>query len=112
MQGTTNIKFNSNVYLIKFSDMFRCIYIELRKSFLVYAKVYKIKKISKIEKFAQVTVTYYQKIITGENVAKYIEFLISNFRRVPNVVCFLLGNSPATEFYMPTFRNTISVPSS
>ena len=26
------------------------------------------------------------------------------------VVCFLLGNSPASEFYMPTFRNTLSVP--
>jgi len=22
-------------------------------------------------------------------------------------VCFLLGNSPASEFYMPTFRNTL-----
>jgi hypothetical protein len=38
--------------------------------------------------------------------------LISNFRRVVNVVCFLLGNSPASEFCMPTFRNTLSVPSS
>jgi len=28
------------------------------------------------------------------------------------VVCFLLGNSPASEFYMLTFRNTLSVPSS
>jgi len=28
------------------------------------------------------------------------------------VVCFLLGNSPASDFYMPTFRNTLSVPSS
>ena len=27
-------------------------------------------------------------------------------------VCFLLGNSPASEFYMPTFQNTLSVPSS
>ena len=27
-------------------------------------------------------------------------------------VCFLLGNSPTSEFYMPTFRNTLSVPSS
>jgi hypothetical protein len=26
-------------------------------------------------------------------------FLISNFRRVLNVVCFFLGNSPASEFY-------------
>ena len=29
-----------------------------------------------------------------------------------SVVCFLLGNSPASEFYMPTFRNNLSVPSS
>jgi len=28
------------------------------------------------------------------------------------VVCFLLGNCPASEFYMPTFRNALSVPSS
>ena len=34
-------------------------------------------------------------------------FLISNFRRVLYVVCFLLGNSLASEFYMPTFRNTL-----
>ena len=41
-----------------------------------------------------------------------IIFFISKFRPVLNVVCFLLGNSPASEFYMPTFRNTLSVPSS
>jgi len=28
------------------------------------------------------------------------------------VVCFLLGDSPASEIHMPTFRNTLSVPSS
>jgi hypothetical protein len=28
------------------------------------------------------------------------------------VVCFLLGNSPAPEVYVPTFRNTLSIPSS
>ena len=39
-------------------------------------------------------------------------FLISNFHRVLNVVCFLLGNSTASEFYMSTFRNTLSVTSS
>ena len=39
-------------------------------------------------------------------------FLISSFRRVLYVVCFLLGNTPAAEVYMPTFRNTLSVPSS
>ena len=26
-------------------------------------------------------------------------------------VCFFLGNSPASEFYMPTFRNTLPIPS-
>jgi len=36
-----------------------------------------------------------------------VVFLISNFRHVLNAVCFLLGNSPASEFYMPTFRNTL-----
>ena len=34
-------------------------------------------------------------------------FLISNFRRVLNVVCFLLGYSRASEFCVPTFRNTL-----
>jgi len=33
-------------------------------------------------------------------------FLISNIRRVLYVLCFLLSNSPASEFYMPMFRNT------
>jgi hypothetical protein len=41
------------------------------------------------------------------NAPKISMCLISNFRRVLDVVCFLLGNSPASEFYMPT-----SVPSS
>jgi hypothetical protein len=35
----------------------------------------------------------------------FLVLLISSFRRVLYVVCFLLGNSPASEFYMPTFRN-------
>jgi len=39
-------------------------------------------------------------------------FLFSNFCRVLNVVCFLLGNFPVSEFYMPPLRNTLSVPSS
>jgi len=29
-----------------------------------------------------------------------------------DVVCFLLGDFPASEIYMPTFQNTLSVPSS
>jgi len=36
--------------------------------------------------------------------------LISIFHHVLNVVRFLLGNSPASEFYMPTFQNRQSVP--
>jgi len=34
-------------------------------------------------------------------------FMISYFCSVLNVVCILLGNSPASEFYMLTFRNTL-----
>jgi hypothetical protein len=34
------------------------------------------------------------------------QVLTSNFRSFVNVVCFLLGNSPTSEFYMPTFRHT------
>ena len=37
----------------------------------------------------------------------HLFFWISNFRHVLNVLCFLLGNSPASGFYMPTFRNTL-----
>jgi len=43
---------------------------------------------------------------------KYAVLLISNFCHVLKVVCFLLSNSSASEFYMPAFRNTLSVPSS
>jgi hypothetical protein len=35
-------------------------------------------------------------------VAEYL-FLISNFCHVLNVVCFLLGNTPVSEFYVLTF---------
>jgi hypothetical protein len=35
------------------------------------------------------------------------EFFISNFCGVLNVVCFLLGNSPASGFYIPAFRNNV-----
>ena len=44
--------------------------------------------------------------------SKSYMFLISNFCHVQNVVCFLLGDSMASEFYMPMFQNTLSVPSS
>jgi len=40
------------------------------------------------------------------------KYKTSNFHCVLYVVRFLLGNSPACEFYMPTFWNTLSVPSS
>jgi len=43
---------------------------------------------------------------------KYSTFLVSHFHHVLNVVYFLPGNSLASEFYMPMFRNTLSVPSS
>ena len=33
--------------------------------------------------------------------------MISNFSRVLNVVFFILGDSSASEFHVPTFRNTV-----
>ena len=37
-------------------------------------------------------------------------FLIAHFRRVLNVVFFLLCDSPTTEFYVQTFRNPLLTP--
>ena len=34
-------------------------------------------------------------------------FLISKFRRIANVVFFLVGDSPVPEFYVVTFQNTL-----
>jgi hypothetical protein len=45
-----------------------------------------------------------------EESIQHERFLISNFRRVLNVVRFLLGTSLASGFYMPMFWNTLSVP--
>jgi hypothetical protein len=33
-------------------------------------------------------------------------FVVSNFRCILNVLCYLPSGSPASELYMPTFRNT------
>jgi len=55
------------------------------------------------------------KIILHSQAEKYSQtylLMISNFHRVLNVVCFLLGNSLASEFYMLTFWSTLSLPSS
>ena len=47
------------------------------------------------------------KITASQESEMRIYHLISNFRRVLNVVCFLLGYSRASEFCVPTFRNTV-----
>jgi hypothetical protein len=53
--------------------------------------------------------------ITGRvfhHVLKYHNALIFRGKQSKKnyIVCFLLGNSPASEFYIPTFWNTLSVP--
>ena len=48
------------------------------------------------------------KSLTG----KYINRYTYTARSVKYVLCFFLGNSPVSEFYTPTFRNTLSVPPS
>ena len=50
---------------------------------------------------------------TLTHATKTLVFLISNFRRVLNIVYVLfLGISPASDCSLPTFRNPLSVPSS
>jgi len=52
---------------------------------------------------------YDNELFCDRYIYKYDNFYILTFT-VTYVVCFLLGNSPASEFYMPTFQNTLSVP--
>jgi len=61
-------------------------------------------ELSKPEKF-QGTLNLVNENLTTEEVNKL--FLISNFRRFLYAVYFLLGKSPASELYMPTFRGTL-----
>jgi len=52
------------------------------------------------------------KFRSGKAIRILLYSWFQNFRRVLNAVCFLLVNSPASEFYMPTFRNTLFHPQS
>jgi hypothetical protein len=61
--------------------------------------------------FCRLTVLLIDKF-SLKNLEMGIVLLISNFCRVLKVVCFLLGNTPTSKFYMPTFRNTLPIPSS
>ena len=49
------------------------------------------------------------KMLLGNHPFQSLDF---KFSPALNVVFFLLGNSPASEFYIPSFRNTLSLPSS
>ena len=53
-------------------------------------------------------------LVVNLGFGNYVAFFICLFVEVVlvTVVCFLLGESPASEIYMQTFRNTLSVPSS
>ena len=51
-------------------------------------------------------------IFTTFGAPNILHSLISDFRRVLNIVCILLGISPASDCSLPTFRNPLSVPSS
>jgi len=51
-------------------------------------------------------------VISQNFTNKLFHFLDFKICRVLNAVCFLLGNSLVSEFYMTTFQNTLSVPPS
>ena len=66
-----------------------------------------------IHLFPRIYRTKFSCVLWSEGASNIIKvFLISNFHHVLYVVCFLLGNTLASEFYMSTFRKTLSVPSS
>ena len=48
-----------------------------------------------------------RKCITFGTQYKYLLFLISNFRLILQAVFLLLGDSPASEFHVPTFQNNV-----
>jgi len=58
--------------------------------------------------FWALSIVYTRNLKAGRHVGQECTFLISSFRRVLYVVCFLLGNTPASGVYMLTFRNTLS----
>jgi hypothetical protein len=41
-----------------------------------------------------------------QKLMRNVRFFVKKISVPEFVVCFLLGNSPAAEFYTPTFRNT------
>jgi hypothetical protein len=50
---------------------------------------------------------------SNENKYSQTQRVITDSKKMTCIVVrFLSGNSPASEVYMPTFRNTLSVPSS
>ena len=51
-------------------------------------------------------------ILQGINIKISSKKITTVSDNIQFIVCFLLGNSPASDLYMPTFRNTLSVPSS
>jgi hypothetical protein len=69
-----------------------------------------------LETFCYLKLKYYFNVFWSnlnnipKNWGRQVQPLISSFRRVLNVVFFLLGNSPTSGVYVPTFRNTLSVP--
>jgi hypothetical protein len=58
---------------------------------------------------ADVLITSLQLVKTSDKEQFILDL---KFRHVLKVVCFLLRDSPASEVYIPKFRNTLSVPSS
>jgi hypothetical protein len=57
-------------------------------------------------------VSWYSACVVPRIRVKYVDILISDFRRDLNIEYVLLGISPPSNCSWPTFRNPVSVPSS
>ena len=61
-----------------------------------------------ISGIGRLAITAYFSAEAKSRLSQIWRFFISNFRLVLNVVFFFFRDSPASEFYVPTFRNTVS----
>jgi hypothetical protein len=86
---------------------FRIVYKNSENYELVYMHKfqYKVHGLTFLETFSSFRIVGFFLIVFAYTT--FCDYLISNFYHVLNVVCFLLGNSSASECYMPTFRNTL-----
>jgi len=99
---------NFKIVYRRYAGLYFCICVDVNDNNLCYLEA--------IHNFVEVLNEYFHNVCELDLVFNFYKastwFLISDFRHVLSIVCNLLGISPVSDYWMPTFRNTLSVPSS